>query len=186
MNIVDRAKQVLGERLVVPEGAPVGMNIVQPADLSAAAELVQLASRNDWKLVPIGSGSKLHWTGGAGVPPAEAGRMPAPHHAEAGRMPAPHVLYMSMRLCARVIEYEPEDMTLTAESGITLAGLADVLSRRKQRVTLDPPYASRATLGGVLAANDSGPTRFAYGTASVAVIGLSMIHAEVWKIKWVF
>src|SRR5690606_2702315 len=40
-----------------------------------------------------------------------------------------------------------------------------------------------ATVGGVLAANDSGPIRFAFGTARDLVIGMSMIEPDGGVIK---
>jgi glycolate oxidase FAD binding subunit len=160
MNLAERAKQILGERVELPEAAS-GRDILQPVDLAAAGELVRWVGAEGHSVVPIGSGSKLHWT--------------APAKKDA--------LYMDMRLCHRVVEYAPEDMTITVEAGITLAGLAESLIQHGQRITLDPPHADLATLGGVLAANDSGPIRFAYGTARDVVIGMSMIQPDGETIK---
>ena len=39
-------------------------------------------------------------------------------------------------------------------------------------IPLDPPYADQATVGGVIAANTSGPRRRVYGTARDVVIGM--------------
>ena len=39
----------------------------------------------------------------------------------------------------RVIDYCPDDMTITVEAGITLAALNQFLSSRQQRLPLDPP-----------------------------------------------
>ncbi len=171
MRLIETVQASLGGRVVPPSDAPAGTDRLQPVDLAAAADLVRFAAKHGLPLIPIGSGSKLHWTVGL------ASRRPDRQDAGAT------LLYMDMRLCNRVVEYAPEDMTITVEAGITLAALGETLARNGQRITLDPPHAERATLGGVLAANDSGPIRFAYGTARDVVIGMSMIEADGETIK---
>ena len=69
-----------------------------------------------------------------------------------------------LRRMARVLEYTPEDMTVTVEAGITLAALQQKLSERGQWVPVDPPHADTLTVGALLAQNSSGPRRCGYGT----------------------
>ena len=45
-------------------------------------------------------------------------------------------------------------------------------------VPLDPPFAGAATVGGVIAANSSGPRRRLYGTARDLVIGMTFATLE--------
>ena len=45
-------------------------------------------------------------------------------------------------------------------------------------VPLDPPFAEAATVGGVVAANSSGPRRRLYGTARDLVIGMQFATLE--------
>src|SRR5919202_1120406 len=52
----------------------------------------------------------------------------------------------------RVIEYEPANLTISVEAGMTLAALQNVLRAHKQFLPIDPPLAERATLGGIIAA----------------------------------
>lgn len=129
---------------------------VRPKDLSAAAKLVRLAAEHDHKLIPVGGGSKRHWLDGSNGPCIE----------------------LDMRSCCRVVEYSPDDMTITVEAGIVLAELAAVLAANKQRIILDPPTPTQATIGGVLASNDSGPIRFGWGKARDIVIGMSVIATD--------
>ena len=42
----------------------------------------------------------------------------------------------------------------------------------------DCPYPEKATLGGLLATNTSGPRRLAYGTARDSVLGLDVVNAQ--------
>jgi len=71
----------------------------------------------------------------------------------------------------RIVEYDPEDMTLTAECGVTLATLAATLAARGQELPLEGGDADRATLGGVLAANASGPRRLRFGAPRDRILG---------------
>src|SRR5262249_17759685 len=66
----------------------------------------------------------------------------------------------------------------TAEAGTTVAALQTALSARGQWLSLDPPDAERATIGGVMAANASGPRRHLYGTARDLVIGMTVVTAD--------
>jgi FAD/FMN-containing dehydrogenase len=83
----------------------------------------------------------------------------------------------------RVVEYHPEDMTVTAEAGLTLAVLQKHLSAHGQWLPLDPPNADRATLADVLSTNASGPRRFGYGTIREHLIGLKVVLADGRVIK---
>jgi glycolate oxidase FAD binding subunit len=78
----------------------------------------------------------------------------------------------------RLVEHEPGDLTATAEAGMTVSAFQAALRARGQWLSLDPPDADRATLGGVMAANASGPRRHLYGTARDLVIGMTVITAE--------
>jgi glycolate oxidase FAD binding subunit len=76
---------------------------------------------------------------------------------------------LSMR---RVIEYEPRDLTISVDAGLSWRDLSRLLAENRQMVPLDPPYGDNATVGGVIAANTSGPRRRLYGTARDLVIGM--------------
>jgi glycolate oxidase FAD binding subunit len=78
----------------------------------------------------------------------------------------------------RLVEHEPGDLTATAEAGIPLAALQTALRARGQWLSLDPPEPERATLGGVMVADASGPRRHLYGTARDQVIGMTIVTAD--------
>jgi glycolate oxidase FAD binding subunit len=77
-----------------------------------------------------------------------------------------------------VTDYPPRDMTITVESGITMAELARVLAREGQRLPVDVPHADRATLGGFIATNHSGPLRYGHGTIRDYVIGIAAVDGR--------
>jgi glycolate oxidase FAD binding subunit len=78
----------------------------------------------------------------------------------------------------RVLQYEPRDLTISVEAGITYRELSRVLAEHRQMVPLDPPFSGRATVGGIVAANVSGPRRRLYGTARDMVIGMTFATLE--------
>jgi glycolate oxidase FAD binding subunit len=78
----------------------------------------------------------------------------------------------------RVLQYEPHDLTISVEAGLRWRELTATLAEQRQMVPLDPPFASSATVGGVIAANSSGPRRRLYGTARDLVIGMTFATLE--------
>ena len=76
------------------------------------------------------------------------------------------------------MEHEPGDLTATVQAGVTVARLQTALRERGQWLSLDPPDADRATVGGVIAANASGPRRHLYGTARDQLIGVTVVTAD--------
>lgn len=83
----------------------------------------------------------------------------------------------------RVLEFTPEDMTVTVESGVTLGALQQVLARHRQWLPIDPPHPERTTIHDILAKNLSGPRRFGYGTIREHVIGMKVVLADGRVIK---
>src|SRR5882724_8077870 len=79
---------------------------------------------------------------------------------------------------ARVLSYEPNDLTISVEAGMRWAEMTRLLAENRQMVPLDPPFAGAATVGGVVSANCSGPRRRLYGTARDLVIGMTFATVE--------
>jgi len=77
-----------------------------------------------------------------------------------------------------VVEHIVGDMTLTVKSGTPFQQLQEYLAEYNQKIALDPAWPEYATIGGVIAANDSGPKRFRYGAARDSVIGMRMVYPD--------
>jgi len=78
----------------------------------------------------------------------------------------------------RVLQYEPYDLTISVEAGLPWREFTSLVAGKRQMVPLDPPFAASATVGGVIAANSSGPRRRLYGTARDLVIGMTFATLE--------
>ena len=87
-------------------------------------------------------------------------------------------IVLGLRRLNRLVEHEPGDLTATVEAGTPFAEFQAALRARGQWLSLDPPDPDHATVGGVMAANASGPRRHLYGTARDLVIGMTIVTAD--------
>jgi glycolate oxidase FAD binding subunit len=87
-------------------------------------------------------------------------------------------LKVATRGLDRVVEFAARDMTITVEAGIPIARLDEVLRSEGLRLPIDIPQWDRATLGGAVAADASGPRRYGLGTFRDYVIGLAAMKAD--------
>ena len=125
--------------------------IVEPADASELAATLHAASRDRQKTVLRGGGSKLGW----------------------GRIPASIDLIVSTAKLNTMLVHRHGDMTATAHAGVPLAQLNRELSRHGQWLPIDSAF-DAATIGGVVATNDSGPSRHRFGTPRDLLIGVTL------------
>jgi glycolate oxidase FAD binding subunit len=95
-----------------------------------------------------------------------------------GGTPASADVTISTSSMNRLLQYEPRDLTISVEAGMPFAELVGTLATHHQMLPLDPPWLLDSTVGGVLAANLSGPRRRLYGTARDMVIGMTFATLE--------
>jgi glycolate oxidase FAD binding subunit len=126
--------------------------VVEPGTAETLAEVLACAARSGLAVVPRGGGTKLHW----GNPPARAD------------------LLLDTRRLDRVVEHAWGDMTATVEAGCTVARLQQTLAEHGQRLAIDALWRERATIGGMLATNDSGPLRARFGSLRDLLIGVTL------------
>ncbi len=75
-------------------------------------------------------------------------------------------------------EYSPDDMVVTAGTGMTLQSLQTVLREKGQMLPLDAPQPERATLGGIVATNAQGLWQPAYGLPRERLLGVRVVLAD--------
>jgi glycolate oxidase FAD binding subunit len=130
--------------------------VVEPATTVEVARLLQVCSERGLRVIARGSGSKLGW----------------------GNPPRALDLLLSTSRLNRVVEHAAGDMTATVQAGCTIADLQSHLARGGQRLALDPMWPNRATVGGVLATNDGGSLRAAFGSCRDLLIGITVALAD--------
>lgn len=84
---------------------------------------------------------------------------------------------------AGTIDYPARDMTITVRAGTPVAALQAELAKEGQWLPIDVPAPARATLGGAVAVNASGPRRFGHGTLRDYVIGISLVTDDGVEVK---
>ncbi len=95
-----------------------------------------------------------------------------------GFAPARYDVAVSTTALRSVLEYEFADLTIAVEGGMTVADLEATLAAQGQFVPLDAPFASRSTVGGLLASGWYGPRRSDYGRPRDFVIGSGVVLAD--------
>ena len=155
---VDEIRSIVGGdnvREATPEDVVEGVEpsfVVEPGSVEESSELMKLAGREGLVVSPRGGGTKLH----LGDPPASLD------------------LVASTARMNEVIEYVPGDQVVRVQAGIKLEDLQDHLSGSNQMLAIDPPEQG-ATIGGIVAANSSGPRRYRYGTIRDLIIGITVV-----------
>lgn len=137
--------------------------IVMPGNVVEIAAVVRAVEAAGVSLVIIGGGTQL----ATGNPP---------------RDDRPY-LALSLQRLDKILDYQPDDMTITCEPGVTLALVQEQLALRRQFLPLDVALPDQATLGGIVAANQSGFWRLGYGTPRDLVIGIRAIMTDGTEIK---
>lgn len=77
-----------------------------------------------------------------------------------------------------LVEYWPDDMTVRAPAGMTLARLHELLAATGRELPIDAPAPHRTTVGGLIATGLCGSRRLARGTVRDTLLGLTLIDAN--------
>jgi glycolate oxidase FAD binding subunit len=99
-------------------------------------------------------------------------------HLDLGAPPAQLDLLLRTAALDRVVDHQAADMTVTVEAGCSLARLDEALAAAGQWLPLDPPAFERTTVGGLVAANLSGPLRASQGTVRDLLLGIRVVDAD--------
>jgi glycolate oxidase FAD binding subunit len=156
-----RTKSITVNLDVHQPNASIAPSSHHPVTVSEVGEAVRQAAATGQAVYP--AGGQTQWD--LGLPPVKPG------------------ILLDTRRLDQVIDYPARDMTITVQAGITVARLQAILAEEKQRLPIDVPLADRATVGGTVATNVSGPRRFGWGTLRDYVIGISAVNDQGQEIK---
>jgi glycolate oxidase FAD binding subunit len=86
---------------------------------------------------------------------------------------------LSMRALTGISSYEPSELVVTARAGTALGELEAVLAEKGQCLPFEPPrFTAGGTLGGMVAAGLSGPSRAAVGALRDYVLGITLLNGS--------
>ena len=100
-----------------------------------------------------------------------------------GMPPTRYDIALDLSGLTQIVDYEPNDFTITVEAGMTLADLQRHLAKNGQFLPLDHPHFERATLGGLCAVGRGGLRRNSFGGPRDWLIGMRMVKADGATIK---
>lgn len=132
------------------------MDTFQPADAAGVAAKLKWANSESLAVSVRGAGTKQSWS---------------------GRPSRTDVVLSTLGLNAPA-DHVAGDLVATVSAGASLDAVNDVLRRERQWLPLDPACSSRATIGGIISTNDSGPRRHRFGTPRDLIIGIEIALAD--------
>jgi glycolate oxidase FAD binding subunit len=156
--------------------------VVFPKDTKTTAAIMQCASRCNLAVAPWGSGTKTAMG-------------PPPKHLD---------LVLCMARMNHMLDVDTANLTITVEAGVKLRDVQARLATEEDRCylpledlkteagefvcsdrshsgcffPLDPPFAERATMGGIIATNSSGPRRLLYGLPRDLLLGVRFVSPK--------
>jgi glycolate oxidase FAD binding subunit len=126
--------------------------VVEPGSIEEISDVMKLAAREGLAVAPRGGGTKMH----IGDPPRRLD------------------LIVSTARMNEMLEHTPGDQIVRLQAGVKLEDLQEHISGSNQILAIDPPE-SGPTIGGIVAANSSGPRRYRYGTIRDLIIGITVV-----------
>ena len=127
----------------------------RPADAPECASLLAEASASERSVAIVGGGSKRY----------------------IGDVRATDV-ELSTRRMRGIVDHVAADLTVTVAGGTPFAEVQTSLGAAGQFLSLDPPHADVATIGGIIAANSNGFWRTRYGGVRDLLIGTRIALAD--------
>ncbi|MEU4559149.1 FAD-binding oxidoreductase [Actinoplanes sp. NPDC023936] len=124
--------------------------VAQPATASSAAAILRLAAERGLSFRARGAGTKIDW----GTPPASLDLI-----VDTGRLNG---------------MWGHRDATVVVAAGTPVSAVQAALALKGQRLAVDPPSRG-ATVGGMLAVNESGPLRHRFGSPAAQAASVSFV-----------
>src|SRR4030066_124721 len=159
-----KLKEIVGEEHVIQDPdklKPYAIDgkkpkvIAPPGTIGEVSKVVSKTNQQHLIVIPRGNGTKMGM----------------------GGIPKKIDIILSTSRLNRITDSDCENLTLSAEGGITLSEVQQSLAKvgKGYFLPLDPPFTDKATLGGIVATNSSGPKRLLYGTARDLIIGIRAV-----------
>lgn len=153
--------------------------VLFPGEVEEVSEIVKIACREQLSVVPWGGGTRMT----KGTPPSRLD------------------LVICTERLIKVVDIDAGNLTVTVQAGVRLFDLQEAVAGEENRcyvpverggkesdenicslrenrgcfVPLDVSSGNRATIGGIIAANDSGPRRLLYGLPRDVVLGVRYV-----------
>jgi D-lactate dehydrogenase (cytochrome) len=128
--------------------------VVYPESTQMVKDVIDFARTNELPITPYGAGSGL----------------------DGQAIPVSRGISMNFDRMKKVISFNPEDLSVTVQPGITRLELNREINRQGLYFPIDP--GADATIGGMSATNASGTTAVRYGSMRDQVLNLEVVLAD--------
>jgi glycolate oxidase FAD binding subunit len=132
-----------------------GQIVASPRTTEELAAIARYASANKLAIEIAGAGTKRGWGNPVGAK-----------------------IVLKTTGLAGVRHHSWQDLTATVAAGTPWAAMQRALEAHGQQVALDPLWPETATVGGIVATNDSGALRLRYGSLRDLIIGMTIVLAD--------
>lgn len=99
-------------------------------------------------------------------------------HLDLGALPLRPFAVLSLASFNALVDHQPANMTVTAQAGMSVAALQAALAGSGQWLPVEPPLPAATSMGGLISADLSGPSRFSQGTVRDLLIGITVARAD--------
>jgi len=130
--------------------------VARPTNSQEVAEIVRFALTEKLSVLPTGGRSKLN----------------------IGKPPERYDIAIDMTGLHQLVHYDPGDLTLSADAGMTLQSLQEQLAEKRQFIPLSVPFLPQTTIGGTIASGIDSSIRLLYGTARDFLIGAEFVDGK--------
>jgi glycolate oxidase FAD binding subunit len=139
-----------------PVDAATPAHVVRPSSIAELSEIVRSAHAENLAMIPWGGGTQM------GL----------------GNIPERYDVGVDLTAIDDVLRYDPDDMTMSVQTGCRLQDLNQMLGENRQVLPVDAASPARATIGGITAVGASGPRRLGYGPLRDLIIGMSVMSTD--------
>ncbi len=129
--------------------------VLEPRNAGEAAAIMKLANENDWRVECAGGGTQTF-----------------------GNRRTRADIVISTRRMKSLVEYEPADLVIGVQAGLSLPQLDAETRPHGQFFAQDPPATETSTVGGMLATAHSGPLRYSQGSPRDHALGLEVVTGD--------
>ncbi len=162
-DILD-SNQILSDTQTLQQYSIDGKNpklVLFPNTIEETSEILKIANLHNLAIVPRGGGTKIGF----------------------GNEPNSVDIVLCIKNLNRLINHDVDDLIATTQCGIKLKEFQKIIKEKNQTLPIDPPHIERgATIGGIIATNDSGPKRLrsgtTHGTLREVFLGLKVIRPD--------
>jgi glycolate oxidase FAD binding subunit len=156
MSVLGQVERLLEKGSLGTSACLPGVPVATPSSIEEARELITVVSKDRVPSVFFGAGSKIGW---------------------AAQVQRPALAISTAKLSG-VVEFEPGDGVLTALAGTPLSELEAVVHPHGLCITPAIPRTSNSTLGGIIAAGQSGVDRLLHGAMRLHVLGTRVVQLD--------